>query len=81
MAQTHKLSKNKIYIFDHPFIKYYIFEAKVTFNPRGNPISIINYYFEHHNVTYISQSDNNGPHNRAFLERQGTNVWILGNVI
>ena len=54
----------KTYLFDQPLIKYDIFEEKVTFPPRGTPIVIVNYYCEHHNMTYISQSDNNIPWNR-----------------
>ena len=43
----------------HPFIKYYIYEGNVNFPPEGTPISIVTKYCEHHNMSYISQSENN----------------------
>ena len=67
----------KIDLSDHPFIKEDICEAKVKFSQRGNRIGIINYYCEHHNITYIPQSNRNIPWNRALHSRQRTNFWIL----
>ena len=77
-TDTTALPTIKIDPSDHPFIKYDIFEAAVTFPARFNPIDIITYYCEHHKITYIYQSNNNSPHNRAFPEIQRTNVCILG---
>ena len=62
---------------DHPFIKYYIFEGNVNFPPRGTPICIVTQYCEHHNMSYISQSENNSPWNHACPAINRTNVWIL----
>ena len=62
---------------DNPFIKDDIFEGNVNFPPRGTPISIVTQYCEHHNISYISQSENNSPWNHEFPARNSTNVWIL----
>ena len=74
---TKALPTIKIDPSDHPFIKYDIFEDTVTFPARFNPINIITYYCEHHNMTYISQSNNNSQQNRAFPEIQRTNAYII----
>ena len=34
----------------YPFIKYYIYEFNVNFQPRGTPIGIVAQYCEHHNM-------------------------------
>ena len=59
------------------FIKDDIFEGNVDFTPRGTPIGIITQYCAHHNMSYISQSENNRPCNHAFPARNRTDVWIL----
>ena len=46
---------------DYPFIKDDVFEVNVNFPPRGTPIVIVTQYCEHHNMSYISQSENNTP--------------------
>ena len=66
-----------MYLSDHLFVKYDIFEATVKFPPRGAPILIITYYCEHHNMTYISQSNNNITFKISFPARQKINVWII----
>ena len=43
---------------NHPFIKYDTFEGSTNFPPRGNTIGTITHYCEHHNMSYISQSEN-----------------------
>ena len=65
---------------DHPFIKDNIFEGNFNFTPRGTPIGIITKYCEHHNISCISQSENNSPWNNAFPARNRTNVWTLSIV-
>ena len=62
---------------DHPFIKDDIFEINANFQPRGTPVDIVAQYFEHHKMSYISQSKNNSPWNHSFPERNRNNVWIL----
>ena len=69
-------SKNKIDLSDHPFIKYDIFEATIKRSPIVTPIFIINYYYEHHNMTFITQPNKNIPRNGAFFARKITNVRI-----
>ena len=71
----------KIDIFDHPFIKYDIFEATLNFPPKGNPVDIVTQYYDNQNVSYIYQSNNNRPWNKTFPARIRTNVWILIIVI
>ena len=74
---TSTLPTLKIDLSDHPFIKYDIFEGIVDFSPRGTPIGINTKYCEHHNMSYISQSENNFPWNHAFPTRNRTTFWIL----
>ena len=62
---------------NHPFIKDGIFEVDVSFPPRGTILGIITQYFEHHNMSYISQSENNSPCNHAFPAINGSNFYIL----
>ena len=50
------LSTLKIELSDNIFVKDDIFEVHVNFPPRGTPIGIVAQYFEHHNMSYISQS-------------------------
>ena len=71
----------KKYLSDHPFVIYGIFGVTVNFPPRGNPIGIFEKYCEHHNMSYISQSTNDIPWNRAFTVINSTNVWILNILI
>ena len=71
----------KKYLSDHPFIIYGIFGVTVNFPPRGNPIGIFEKYCKHHNMSYISQSTNDIPWNRAFTVINSTNVWILNILI
>ena len=40
-----------VYLSDHPFIKYDIFEVNVNFPPRVTPIGIVKKYCEHHNMS------------------------------
>ena len=61
VTDTSSLPTIKMDISYQPFIKDDIFEATVYFPPRGTPIVIINCYCEHHNMTNISQSNNNIP--------------------
>ena len=68
----------KIDLSYHPFIKYVIFGGDVNFPPRGTIVVIITQYCEHHNISYISQSENNSQWNHAFPARNSTNVCILG---
>ena len=67
----------KTELLDHPFIKYYIFEVNVNFPPKGTPIGIVTQYCKHHNISYISQSENSSPWNHECPDRNRTNVWIL----
>ena len=46
----------KIYLSDHPFIKYDIFEGIVHITTSGTTIGINTQYYEHHNMSYIYQS-------------------------
>ena len=62
---------------DIPFIKYDIVEVNVKFSPKSTPIGIVTQYCEHHNMIYISQSENNIPWYHEFPDRNRTNVWIL----
>ena len=55
------LPESNIYLSDHPFIKYFIFEFNVNFPARGNPVGIVAQYREHHNMSYISQPRNDSP--------------------
>ena len=68
----------KIDLSYHPFVKYVIFGGDVNFPPRGTIVVIITQYCEHHNISYISQSENNSQWNHAFPARNSTNVCILG---
>ena len=43
----------------HLFIKCDIFKGNVNFPPRGTPSGISKHYGEHHNMSIISQSENN----------------------
>ena len=61
---------------DNPFIKDDIFEVNVNFPPRDTPISIVK-KCEHHNMSYISQLENNSPWNHEFPARNRDNFWIL----
>ena len=74
---TSTLPTLKIGLSDHPFIKDYIFEDTINFQPRGTPIGITTHYCEHHNMLYISRSENNSPWNHAFPDINRENVWIL----
>ena len=74
---TSTLPTLKIDLSYHPFIKDSIFEGNVNFPPRGTPICITTQYYEHHNMSYISQSENNSPCNHAFPDRNRINVCIL----
>ena len=67
----------KIYLLDHPLIKYDIFEVNVTFPPRSNPIGIVAQYCEHHNIPCASHSTNIIPCNHTLSPRNRPNVWIL----
>ena len=62
---------------DHTYIKYYIFIVNFNFPPRCTPICIVTQYCEHHNMSYISQTENNSPWNHACPARNRTNFWIL----
>ena len=62
---------------DNPFIEDEIFEVNVNFPPRGTHLVIVTQYCEHHNMSYISQSENNSPWNHACPVINRTNVWIL----
>ena len=66
-----------IYLLDHHFIKYYIFEVNVHFPPRVTPIGIVDQYCEHHNMSYIPQSTKNITCKHAFSARNSTNLFIL----
>ena len=74
---TSTLKTLKFDLSDHPFIKDDIFEFSVNFPPRGTPMGIVAQYYEHHNISHISQSTNNSPFNYAFPYRNRTGVWIL----
>ena len=45
-------SNTKIDLSDHTFIKDNIFEATVTFPPRGTPIGILDQYCKYHTMSY-----------------------------
>ena len=79
-TNTSTLATLKIDLSDHPFIKYDIFVGIVTFRPLVTPIGITTQYYEHHNISYISQSENNIPWNNAFPARNRTIFWILSIV-
>ena len=64
-------------ITENPIIKYDIYEVTLTFTPRGNTITIVSQYFEHHKMFYVSHLKKNIPWNRNISERDRTNVWIL----
>ena len=66
-----------MYLSDHPLIKYDIFEVNVNFPPRVTPIGIVAQYYEHHIMSYISQSTKNIPYNHAFPDRNMNNFCIL----
>ena len=51
----------KLYLSDHPFTKYDIFEAAVSFPSRVSPIVIFVKYCGHHNMSYVFRSKNNSP--------------------
>ena len=68
------------YLSEHPFTKDDIFEVSVNLSSRGTPIGIVSKNCEHHNMSYISHSTNNIPWNKAFPERNRTNVCILSIV-
>ena len=70
-------SNIKIDLSDNPSIKYDIFEVTATFPPGVTNIGIVAQYLEHNNMSYIFQSKNNRPWNRALPEINRTNVWIL----
>ena len=76
-TSTSTLPILKIDLSDHPFFKDDIFLGNVNFPPRGTTIGITTQYSEHHNMSYISQSENKIPWNHAFSARNRTNVWIL----
>ena len=77
-SSRHIISRNnKIDIYENSFIKYDIFEAIVTFPPRGTLIGIIVYYCEHYNMNYITQSNNNSPWDRVFPVGQISNFWVI----
>ena len=76
-ANTSTLPTLKTDLSDHPSIKYDIFEGNVNFPPRGTTIGVVTQCFEHHNMSYISQSENNSLWNHAFTDRNRNNVWIL----
>ena len=62
---------------DPTFIKYDIFEVTVTFTPKGTPIGISDQYYDNQNMSYVSQSTKNSPHNRTLPARNKTNLYIL----
>ena len=74
---TSTLTTLKIDLSDHSFIKDDIFEVIVNFPSRGPPIGITTQYCEHHNMSYISKSENNSPWDHAFPARNRENIWIL----
>ena len=67
----------RIDLYDHPFIKYDIYESTVTLTSRGNPNVIIKYYCDHNNMTYVTQSNNNNPLDIDLPARKRANAWIL----
>ena len=77
VIDTSNITKIKIYLSNNPFIKDDIFEATVTFPPRGTPIYTITYYYYHHIITYIYQSKNNNTWKRSFTTIQRTNICVL----
>ena len=54
-TNTSTLTTLKVYLLDHPFIKYDIFEFNIYFPPIGTPIGIVTQYCEIHNMSYIYQ--------------------------
>ena len=76
-ANISTLTILKIDLSDNPFIKDDIFEVNINFPPIGTPIGIVTQYCEHHNISYISQSENKSPWNHAFPYIKSTNEWIL----
>ena len=77
VTNINTLSTLKIDIFNHPLIKYNIFEVTVNFLPRGTPIVTISQYCEHQNISYISQSTKKSPWKHAFTAQNRTNVCTL----
>ena len=77
---TSTLPTLKIDLSDHPFIKYDIFEGVVTFTQIDIPIIITTQYFKHHNMSYISHSENNILWNHSFPAINRANVRILSIV-
>ena len=77
VKNTSTLTTVKHFLSDHMFIKDDIFDVKVIFPLRGNPIGIVSQYCEHHNISYIYQSTKNIPQNHDFTERNRTNACIL----
>ena len=77
VTNTSTLSTLKIDLSDHLFIIYYIFEVNVKSPPRVTLIGIVTQYFEHNNMSYISQSTNNSPWNHEFTAINRTNFWII----
>ena len=51
IIDTSSLLTIKMYLSDHLFVKYDIFEATVKFPPRGTPIVIITYYCDNNKMT------------------------------
>ena len=64
----------KIFLSDHPLVKYDRFEVTVTYPQRGTPISIVAHYCKHHKMLYISQSTKNIPWNHDLPDTNRTNV-------
>ena len=76
-TNTSTLPTLQIDLSDHPVIKDNIFEVNVNFLPRGTLIRILSQYCEHHNLSYISQSENNIQCNHSFLASNRLDVWTL----
>ena len=76
-TNTSTLPTLKVDLSDHTIIKDDIFEVNVNFPPRGTPIGIVTQYCEQHNISYISQSENNIPWYHKFPYRKSDTVWFL----
>ena len=67
----------KMYLSYHPFIKDDIFESTVKFPPRGTTIGIVDQYCEHHNMYYVSKSNNNRQWNQNLPTGNRNNACII----
>ena len=70
-------TKLKIYLSYNPFIKDDIFGATVEFPPRSTLIGVVPQYFNHQNMSYVSQSTSNSTCKRSFPSMNITNVFII----